>query len=91
MSYQKLKSYRLGEERLQECGLTARIIAYPSGADMTVQFEEGKIIEHVKYYDFVHGTLNYNKQNKPEYTRNYRIGEKAVCSNEMLRSLRSIH
>ena len=87
MPYQKLKSYRLGEEKLQECGLIAKIIDYRSAADMTVQFEDGKIIQHVTYYNFNLGTLNYNKQNKPEIASSFRVGEKKVCSNEMIATI----
>ena len=87
MPYQKLKSYRLGEEKLQECGLIAKIIEYHSAADMTVQFEDGKIIQHVMYYNFNLGTLNYNKQNKPENASSFRVGEKKVCSNEMIATI----
>ena len=92
--YQKLKNNRIGEEKLQKCGLIARIIAYPSGADMTVQFEDGKTVEHVSYYNFSLGTLNYNKTEKPQVVKNYRIGEKRVCSNEMIATIiayRSYH
>ena len=85
--YQKLKNYRLGEEKRQSCGLMAKIIDYPSAADMTVQFEDGKIINHVSYYSFSQGTLNYNKQDMPEMAKNYRVGEKSVCSNEMVATI----
>ena len=85
--YQKLKNYRLGEEKRQSCGLMAKIIDYPSAADMTVQFEDGKIINHVSYYSFSQGTLNYNKQDMPEMAKNYRVGEKIVCSNEMVATI----
>lgn len=87
MPYQKFKSYRLGEEKLQACGLTAKIIGYGSSSDMKVQFEDGKVIEHVSYYDFDRGALNYNKQNKPEHALSYRIGEQIVCSNEMIATI----
>ena len=87
LGYQKLKDYRLGEEKRQSCGLMAKIIEYPSASDMKVQFEDGKIINHVSYYSFSQGTLNYNKQDMPEMAKNYRVGEKIVCSNEMVSTI----
>ena len=78
---------RIGEEKLQKSGHKAKIIFYPSGADMTVQFEDGKIIEHVSYYSFSQGTLNYNKRENPGAIKSFRLGEKCVCSNEMIATI----
>lgn len=92
--YQKLKDYRIGEKMPQKCGHIATIIAYHYAGDMTVQFEDGRIVEHVNYYSFVNGTQNYNKENKPELENSYRVGEKIVCSNEMIATViayRSYH
>ena len=94
MAYQKLKIYRVGEKKLQKCGMEATIIAYPSGADMKVQFEDGKIVDHVSYYDFSQGNLNYNKNDTLQMSKSYRIGEKCVCTNEMIATIiayRSYH
>ena len=87
MPYQKYKSYRLGEEKLQKCGLVAKIIEYRLAGDMTVQFEDGKIVDHVNYYDFTNGNLNYNKTTRQESVRSHRVGEKCVCSNEMIATI----
>lgn len=87
MSYQKTKTYRIGEEKQQKCGQSARIIAYPSGADMTVQFDDGRIIEHVSYYAFTNGNVNYNRKGSPKDIKSYRVGESVVCSNEMIATI----
>ena len=87
MPYQKFKDYRLGEEKLQKCGLKAKITEYRLAGDMTVQFEDGKIVDHVDYYAFVNGNLNYNKTAREQSVKSHRVGEKCVCSNEMIASI----
>ena len=87
MSYKKFKDYRLGEEKLQKCGLKAKITEYRLAGDMTVQFEDGKIVDHVDYYAFVNGNLNYNKTAREQSVKSHRVGEKCVCSNEMIATI----
>jgi len=94
VSYKKFKDYRLGEEKLQKCGLKAKITEYRLAGDMTVQFEDGKIVDHVDYYAFVNGNLNYNKTAREQSVKSHRVGEKCVCSNEMIATIiayRSYH
>ena len=62
MAYQKFKDYRLGESVRQKNSMIATITDYPSAADMTVQFEDGKVVEHVKYFCFINGDVNYDKK-----------------------------
>ena len=68
MSYKKFKDYRLGEEKLQKCGLKAKITEYRLAGDMTVQFEDGKIVDYVDYYTFVNRKSEL-QQNRPRTKR----------------------
>ena len=43
---------RIGEERVMNCGMKAKIIAYRNCGDMTIEFEDGYIIDRVQYTNF---------------------------------------
>lgn len=49
----KIKTDRVGEKVLQKNGMTAEIIEYHRSSNITVRFEDGKIVSHVSYYNFV--------------------------------------
>lgn len=83
---------RLGETREMRTGDKCTIIAYENSHDITVRFDNGDILYHRYYRDFVHGRI----RDMPEYTvkeekhgsaenpgtskkerlKNYRIGQK---------------
>lgn len=47
------KKHRIGEIRLQNCGLEAKIINYRKYLDMDVQFPDGTVTEHKTYCSFM--------------------------------------
>ena len=48
---------RLNETRAMNCGMLARIIAYRKYNDIDVQFEDGTIVQHRSYGDFVRSSI----------------------------------
>lgn len=50
-------SSRAGEKRMMNCGLEAEIIRYGRFDDIDVRFEDGQIVCHKSYNDFVKGTI----------------------------------
>lgn len=48
---------RLGEEKIMNCGVRAKIIAYRQAHDIDVQFSTGEIRRNVGYYNFKIGKL----------------------------------
>ena len=66
--------HRLGEKRVMNCGMYAKIIRYKSSNDMDVQFEDGYISRNRTYAEFVRGSiLNPN-------VKTSKIGEKSVST-----------
>ena len=47
----------------------------------------GKIREHVSYYQFKNGDVKYDKTNEILNDHTYHIGEKTVCTNEMIATI----
>ncbi|MBQ8805930.1 MAG: hypothetical protein IJZ68_05555 [Bacteroidaceae bacterium] len=64
---------RLGEIHRNKHNETVKIIAYRSSTDVDVQFEDGTIREHVKYFCVKHGQIYKSAQIMPGNTT--RIGE----------------
>ena len=52
----------LGKTNLMSCGLKATVIEYNSITDFTVQYEDGKVIEHVNRGQFKKGTVPYPEE-----------------------------
>ena len=50
-------SYRLGETKLMNCGLTATIIAYRKAIDIDVRFEDETIVTNRTYDEFKRGKI----------------------------------
>lgn len=48
---------RIGEERVMNCGMKAKIITYRNCGDMTIEFEDGYIIDSVQYTNFKRGII----------------------------------
>lgn len=51
--------FRIGERRMMNCGLEAKIIAYRRSEDMDVQFTDGIVVEHVQYTNFKRGMVGH--------------------------------
>ena len=54
-----IKTDRVGEIRMQNCGLETEIIGYRSSADMDIQFSDGRIVEQKTYQNFVKGQIQH--------------------------------
>ena len=66
----------IGEEIVARCGLKAKIIDYQSTCKITVQFEDGIIIEDISYSQFNKGSIKHPKFNtRKDFYANKRIGE----------------
>ena len=69
---------RVGEERMMNCGLKAKIIQYDSADNITVQFEDGTIKSNKRYVEFKNGVLS-NVLGRSNKLIN-RVGEVAVMN-----------
>lgn len=52
-----LKTYRLGETKLSNCGMNMTIIRYGGTQDIDVQFEDNTIIKNKTYENFIKGAI----------------------------------
>jgi len=79
-------SIRLGETRKAKNGLAMTIIAYRRCEDMDIQFEDGLIVHHISYYNYLQGNVGHPGINTmiSSNSKN-RIGETrmANCGMEM--------
>ena len=66
---------RLGEVRVMNCGLKAKIIAYRHSTDIDVMFEDGTIVRNRTYRHFVNGGIA-----KDRGILRSRIGEERVMN-----------
>lgn len=57
----------LNETRMMRCGLNATIIAENTQKDITVQFEDGVVVEHKTYQSFRDGYIKHPTKNQQEY------------------------
>jgi hypothetical protein len=71
---------RLKETRIMKNGLKATIIGYAGANDITVQFENGAVREHVSYYRWEHGTLTDDISGKTENQKDSRINESKMMN-----------
>ena len=67
---------RVGEKHMQVCGHEAEITAYRDANDVDVKFPDGKVREHVTYYDIVRGKINPLKRGAK--FREEHLGEERV-------------
>ena len=47
----------MGESKMMKCGMSATIIAYVNYDDISVEFEDGTIVEHIRKDKFTNGTI----------------------------------
>ncbi|MDE5802212.1 MAG: hypothetical protein K2I22_04755 [Lachnospiraceae bacterium] len=73
------RSNHIGEENTSTSGHKMKIINYRSYRDIDIQFEDGTIIPHKSYHNFLNGTIGYPKDN--------RLGEKKIANNGMLMTI----
>lgn len=70
-----LKDKRIGEVRMQNCGLEAKIVGYRSRRDIDVQFPDGKTVEHRTYDNFKKGNILHPNIDRLKKQVDKRIGE----------------
>lgn len=71
---QKLLKERLGEKKLMNCGMEAKIVAYRNAFDLDVQFDDGYVVKQRTYHEFKDKhILNPNIRGKLK-----RLGEKHI-------------
>ena len=73
------KKDRLGETRVMNNGEKATIIKYNKALDITVQFEDGTIVENRQYNQFKNGLM---VSKKIQY-KDIRVGEERIMTNGM--------
>jgi len=49
----------IGEKRMMNCGLIAEIFRYGNNQDIDVQFEDGQVVCHKRYYAFCRGMITH--------------------------------
>ncbi|MEE3344577.1 MAG: hypothetical protein VZS44_10825 [Bacilli bacterium] len=69
----KSDKYLIGEEQINIQGLKMTLISYKNVNDITVQFEDGIVIEHKQYNSFKKGSI--------KYPINLKLGETIVVNN----------
>jgi len=52
--------HRLGEKRMMSCGLSAEIIRYGGCFDIDVRFENGVVVENIRYSKFKTGDVGHS-------------------------------
>lgn len=51
------KKNRIGEKRMMNCGMIAEIIEYRGVHDIDIMLEDGRILKHKAYHNFLKGSL----------------------------------
>lgn len=72
----KSNKYLIGEEQINIQGLKMTLISYKNAKDITVQFEDGAVVEHKRYKIFKKGSIEYPINNK--------LGETIVVHNRKM-------
>lgn len=78
------KHYMEDRKAISRCGQTMTILRYRSSTDIDVRFDDGTILQHVSYREFINGTL------LPDHTLNVkkadRVGMKvmSIVTNQMM-------
>lgn len=68
----KRRTDRIGEERIMNNGLKAKIIGYRNIKDIDIEFEDGYIVEHTLYSSFQGGRIRHEDITTNSF---FRIGE----------------
>lgn len=70
-SYTEQRTSRLGEKYKNKNGDTMAIIAYRSASDIDIKFEDGTIVEHKRYSNFIRGNIAKEQSDRcGEITKN---------------------
>lgn len=81
------KNRRLGESHKASNGLIMTIIEYRNSMDIDVKFEDGVVVQHRTYFNFLKGEIRH-----PQYSHSYcqiknRTGEKYRSANGMMMTI----
>lgn len=72
----KPRTNRIGEKRMQNCGLEAEIIEYHNNRDVNIRFPDGIEIAHRRYEEFKRGSICHPNIGRYKMHMKKRIGEK---------------
>jgi hypothetical protein len=50
---------KIGTTKMMKCGLLATLVDYRDYDDIDVQFEDGKVVYHKRYCNFLRGSIGY--------------------------------
>lgn len=76
--YEIYMKKRIGEKRMQNCGLEAKIIAYRKSTDIDIEFSDGTKVKHKDYNKFIKGKIRHPKIKLRRKRMCERIKEKQV-------------
>ena len=74
----KRKKDVIGEQHISSKGQLMTIIKCQTLKDITVEFEDGTIVEHKTYFDFLRGKIR-----NPNFYSSIRVGEKTIVNGEI--------
>lgn len=69
------KEDKIGKSAIANCGLKMTVVAYSKYSDIDIMFEDGTLVEHIRYGAFEKGEVAYPK--------NQRVGETVSARNGM--------
>lgn len=72
---QRQRQQRLGETRIMNCGMAAKIIKYAAHVNIDVQFEDGIVVKHKTYDSFKKGNIANPNCKRKAWNKQYRVGE----------------
>ena len=84
------KTDRIGETRIASNNMKMTIVGYRDNTNIDVQFEDGTIVKHKPYYNFVHNKIKHPEYDKLEKATQKRkrmdkhIGETNTANNGMV-------
>ncbi len=58
-SKNKILTERIGETSIATCGMMMTIIGYKKSSDIDIMFEDGTIVKHKEYDDFLNGAIRH--------------------------------
>lgn len=77
---EKIRKERIGQELMMNCGMKCKIIKYERTNNITVQFEDGTIVENKSYHAFIHKSIQNPKITILERNKQKRIGLESIMN-----------
>lgn len=87
VAYLNARDAHIGETVIARCGLRATIIDYFGTSDITIQFEDGVVVEHMKYAQFNRGSIKHpDFTQRSDFYSRQRVGEtKRNLNNDIIK------